>query len=278
MGNFLDFLSSKNQINGKTSFGSLISNITNYIKTGQITTTRGMGTSPAYTDSTSEDRYLGRSNSLKPITNRFLQGNEWGSQSTNPVFAIGFDDPAHLTFKVEFGGWGYSTMDRSMIESVERNSTESGVYYTDFDQFPMGLFTLTREEDFTRLKTYSSYSFLANRNEDRRAQYIADFVDGMYALQTDFPYIFQSISGLEKLTDFDAARGQRLKDATLTLQCLDEGIDLKIRTLMELYRKAAWDDEWQRWVLPDIYRFFKMIIYIFDDRALQMGNGQWSPD
>lgn len=25
-------------------------------------------------------------------------------------------------------------------------------------------------------------------------------------------------------------------------------------------------------------RYFKMIIYIFDNRALQMGNGRWSPD
>lgn len=278
MANFLDFLKSKDETNGKTSFGSLVSNITNYIKTGQLSNAKSMGTSPAYTDSASENRYLGRSYSLKQIQSRFLQGNEWGTQSTNPVFAVGFDDPAHLTFKVEFGDWGYSTMDKSMIESVERNSIDSGVYYMDFDQFPMGLFKLTREEDFQRIKTYSAYSFLANRNEDRRAQYIADFVDGMHALQTDFPYIFQTVSGLEKLTDFDSARGQRLKDATITLQCIDEGIDLKIRTLMELYRKAAWDDEWQRWVLPDIYRYFKMIIYIFDDRALQMGNGQWSPD
>jgi len=42
---------------------------------------------------------------------------------------------------------------------------------------------------------------------------------------------------------------------------------LKIRTLMELYRKAAWDDEYQRWILPENMRQFKMIIYIFERRT-----------
>lgn len=38
-----------------------------------------------------------------------------------------------------------------------------------------------------------------------------------------------------------------------------------------MYRKAAYDDVWQRWILPDIYRYFKMIIYVFDRRILQTG-------
>lgn len=47
---------------------------------------------------------------------------------------------------------------------------------------------------------------------------------------------------------------------------------------MELYRKAAWDDVYQRWSLPDVLRFFKMIIYVFDSRTIAMPGGQFSPD
>ena len=117
-----------------------------------------------------------------------------------------------------------------------------------------------------------------NRNEDRRAQYIKNFVQGLYTIQRDMPYLFKSINGLDKLTDFDAARGQRLKDVTLRLTCINEGIDRKIKTLLELYRKAAWDDVYQRYVLPDIMRYFKMIVYVFEARSVQMGNGEFSPD
>ena len=91
------------------------------------------------------------------------------------------------------------------------------------------------------------------------------------------PYIFQNISGLDKLQEINVIQGKRLKDAQITLKCL-EGIDQKIRTLLELYRKAAYDDVWQRWILPDIYRYFKMIIYVFDRRILQTGVGTYSTD
>ena len=47
----------------------------------------------------------------------------------------------------------------------------------------------------------------------------------------------------------------------LTIKCL-EGLDQKITQLMQLYRKAAWDDVYQRWILPDMMRFFTMRIYV----------------
>jgi len=91
------------------------------------------------------------------------------------------------------------------------------------------------------------------------------------------PYIFTGIQGLEKLQEFNSTQGKRLKDAKITLNCI-EGIDLKIRTLLRLYRKAAYDDVWQRWILPDIYRYFKMIIYVFDRRILHTARGTYSID
>jgi hypothetical protein len=42
---------------------------------------------------------------------------------------------------------------------------------------------------------------------------------------------------------------------------------MKIRTLMELYKKAAWDEVYQRWILPENYRQFKLIIYVFERRT-----------
>lgn len=241
-----DFLTGKNNNGEKTTFSSLFGKVWNYIKTGQMPTAPNIisdDLKDPYNDAsfaTPSDRFKSQQQRML----RFLKGNEFGTQSSNSVFPMGFDDPTHLTFKVEFGEWGASIMSDDEILNLQVNSYDSGVYYMDYDQFPMGLLSLARSENFQDIQTYSSFSYLWNRNEDRRAQYIYDFVDGIYALQRDFPYIFQKISGLDKLTDFDASRGQRLKDARIQLSCLDEGIDMKIRTLMEMYRKAAWDDEW----------------------------------
>ena len=120
----------------------------------------------------------------------------------------------------------------------------------DYDNFPMGLLDLnfmTNVNDFNSQETYNAYNYLLNRNEDRRAMYIKDFIEGLYTVQKDFPYMFQKINGMNKLEEFDSPRGQRLKDCVLKLSCLGDGLDLKMRTLLELYRKAAWDDEYQRW-------------------------------
>ena len=225
---------------------------------------------------------------------RFHLGNEYGSQSNNDVFYDGFEDPTRLTFKVEFGMWGASILDDNTIAATQRNSLSDNIYYQDYDDFPMGLLDLNFDSIVTSTRgnitstrtttmfnntiVYNAVNWLYNRNEDRRAQYLKDFIEGLYTIQRDFPYMFQKIGGIQKLGEVDTARGQRLKDCTLTLTCISDGIDQKIRTLLELYRKAAWDEVYQRWVLPDIYRFFCMIIYVFDDRSVSMGHGLFNPD
>lgn len=224
------------------------------------------------------------------IMKRFHMGNEFGSESHNDVFFNGFEDPTHLTFKIEFGEFGASITDNATIASLQKNSLTSNVFFMDYDNMPMGLLDLnysdiigtgenaTSNNVFNEQQTYNAVNYLINRNEDRRAQYLRDFIDGIYTIQRDFPYIFQKITGISKLFEVDVTRGQRLKDVNLQLTCMPDGVDQKIHTLVELYRKAAWDDQYQRWILPDIMRYFKMIIYVFDNRSLQMGNGEFSPD
>jgi hypothetical protein len=114
---------------------------------------------------------------------------------------------------------------------------------------------------------YSAFQYLRSRNEDTRAKYLYYFVNGLFEIQHDYPFIFKKISGLNELEKMDPTAGQRLKNpVNITLECY-EGLDMKIRTLMEFYRKAAWDDVYQRWILPENMREFKMIIYVFERRT-----------
>ena len=82
----------------------------------------------------------------------------------------------------------------------------------------MGLFDLNFQNPgnmrFNDQTTYNAYNFLLNRNEDRRAQFIKDFIEGFYTIQKDLPYLFQKISGVSKLMDHDISFGQRVKTDT----------------------------------------------------------------
>lgn len=196
------------------------------------------------------------------------------------VFMSGYDDPTYMTFRVEFGDWGYSTRDFNTLLTYVQNETANGYgasYKYRYDDYPCGLLDPNFAKDsikkfpnysFNNQVVYNAYNYLLQRNEDTRAEYLKNFVIGLYEIQHDYPYIFQDISGLDSLIDFSSTRGYRIKEGSISIKCL-EGLSQKVRTLMELYKKAAWDEIYQRWILPENYRQFKMIIYVFERRQFQ---------
>lgn len=215
-----------------------------------------------------------------PIKMRWLYGNTSQYVSTqSQVFKDGYEDPTYLTFRVEFGDWGASVLDKTTFAGISESGTILNALHSNYDVLPMGLLDLHKMPEnlngynhysFNLQRYYSAYNYLLNRNEDTRAQYLDMFVTGLYEIQHDTPYIFQNIQGLDTLSSFNNQSGMRLKDATISIECI-EGLAMKMKTLMELYRKAAWDDVWQRWVLPENMREFKMIIYVYERRIFHTG-------
>lgn len=215
------------------------------------------------------------------IMKRWLYGAEINEKS-GLVFKEGYDDPTYMTFRIEFGDWGASVLDRSIIQT---GTTVFRPTYNDYDALPIGLLNCPAPGDldnaywqnessddytnFNNIRMYSAFQYLRSRNEDTRAKYLYYFVNGLFEIQKNYPFIFKKVSGLQELEKFDPKSGQRLKTpAKITVECY-ESLNLKIRTLMEFYRKAAWDDVYQRWILPENMREFKMIIYVFERRTFQ---------
>ena len=63
------------------------------------------------------------------IMNRWIFGvNATGKSSS--IFKDGYDDPTYMTFKVEFGDWGASILDRSIVQN---GITEFGLAFNDYD-------------------------------------------------------------------------------------------------------------------------------------------------
>ncbi len=176
-----------------------------------------------------------------------------GSVFTSDVIAGGklsktFDEPTYLTFRVGF------------------RPANTNLELTNYDKMPHPLLELYKEDDINARNFYSTRQFLRDANEFVREQMLLDFIDKWNALQNNYQYYFQNISGIDSLLKIDPKRGIRVpKDGKVTIKCL-EGLDLKMTSLLNTYRKIAWDDVYQRWILPDMMRYFMMDIYITEFR------------
>ena len=106
---------------------------------------------------------------------------------------------------------------------------------------------------------------------------LLDFIEKWNTLQNNYQYYFQNISGIDSLLKIDPKRGIRVsKDGKVTIKML-EGLDLRITHLLNLYRKIAWDDVYQRWILPDMMRYFMMDIYITEFRIFHQSSSISNP-
>jgi len=177
-----------------------------------------------------------------------------------------YDEPTYLTFRVLFG---------------EEFASRSGVLLTNttYDQMPHPLFNdiwadaTGREGDggrntieFNR-SYYSTIDYLRDANEFSRGEMMKEFITMWNDLQNNFQYYFRSVEGVGELLKPAPGRGRRVpSDFRLTFN-MAEGIDQRVSYLLNLYRKIAWDDTYQRWILPDMMRYFTIKIYITEFRT-----------
>lgn len=180
-------------------------------------------------------------------------------------FQTRLDEPTYLGFALDFGAF--------LRSYLPGNWTSDSFVSTNYDELPQALFCppSNYNEDWNARTSYCAYSYLMDRNENLRAAMLIEFLAGWDELQREYQYYFQEISGLSTLLKPNPKDGIRVKDGKIKIKCI-EGIDLKVKYLLNLYRKIAWDDTYQRWVLPDIYRYFKFYIYISEVRTFHESN------
>jgi hypothetical protein len=118
--------------------------------------------------------------------------------------------------------------------------------------------------------------FLAQRSL-KRQQMLDAFRNGLNFINTECPYYFQSVSGLDQLlkTDiknFHKPAGKPMRAGTLNIECM-ESIDMRIFSLSELYRKAVYDYTYHRIMLPENLRKFRMWMVVTEVRNIQLSYG-----
>ena len=201
-------------------------------------------------------------------------------------FNPALDEPTYLTFRLDFFSDEMKTDKSFLYDALPQALFSIG---SQSDRFASTVDTIERwDPDLTDVRSfissfknssmfspdgfrtdraYSALEYLYSRNEDYRCYLLAKFLKGWNDLQTRYQFYFQEIDGLDDLFRSDPSKGQKIeKSKTITIKCL-EGIDQKVKYLLSLYKAAAWDDHYQRWILPDIYRYFKLDILISEIRT-----------
>jgi hypothetical protein len=111
----------------------------------------------------------------------------------------------------------------------------------------------------------SAMYYLNSIGDNARVAMLKDFKSLLSKLNSEYPWYFQSIAGLDDAWKRDYLKPKFKKEITIT--CL-ESIDLRVTALMDLYRKVAYDWDNRRAILPDNLRKFDMSIKVYDNRNI----------
>jgi len=167
-----------------------------------------------------------------------------------------FDQPTYLSFKLLFA---------PRIEWYN-----DAAINTNYDRMPHPLFGPKGSEEIYERTHYSSVDYLLDANEFTRARMLEEFINKFNTLQNNFQWYFQKIDGINSLLTVDPEKGMRItSDKRLSITML-EGVDLRISHILNLYKKIAWDDTYQRWILPDMMRYFTLDIYVTEFRSFHV--------
>jgi len=167
------------------------------------------------------------------ISNQDLGRFKTRSNSTDTLAQ--FEDPAYLGFKIFFPGIG---------------DNNTGGLLGGIDNTNSALFYLNQIGDTVRVKMLDT------------------FIKTLKKINTEYPWYFQSISGLDEAWKARAEIEKPRIKKQITIECL-ESLDFRMTSLIDLYRKTAYDWNNKREILTDNLRHFEMTIMVYDMRKFQ---------
>lgn len=117
----------------------------------------------------------------------------------------------------------------------------------------------------------TAYSYLLRIGEKLRAAYLLQFIELLESINYNTPWYWQSFEGGEELWKYKKFNDPYVggDDSVITIECL-ESIDLKMTLLMDLYRKAVYDQTYKRIIVPENLRKFEMEIHVQEIRKFQV--------
>lgn len=198
------------------------------------------------------------------VTKSFLSYGNPSTVTTKPGSMADWQDPTYMGFQIR--------LVTSLNNEVDLDDLPHGLFCGQYTAPPAkdGDTGENNTSGWTHNNKYSTYNYLKNRGEYKRAEYIRLFETGFSALINECPWYFVKVSGLADAWKIDTKNNWRAKDKKITVETL-ESIDMKMTYLIDCYRKAVFDANWMRWAVPDHMRWFKMDIIISEVRPMKIG-------
>jgi hypothetical protein len=107
----------------------------------------------------------------------------------------------------------------------------------------------------------TAHSYLLSIGETERAKYLKKFVTVLKYIDSEMSWYFQTIEGLDEAWKRDFM--SPTKEGDITIGCLED-TTLKMTGLIDLYRKACFDYNTAREVVPSNLRKFDLFVYVLD--------------
>lgn len=205
-------------------------------------------------------------NYVDKLTKDFLTSNTWVTNSGGHNSRWNeYEDPTYMGFYFKINPYGnYDPTNQ------------------DYDVLPQGLFLPSNGDANAGAVTGlsspmsnvsdSAENYLKRRNEYWRANMISEFRNGFLYVSENEPWVFEKVTGVGDLWKADPKINWRAKDKKLVFDC-HESISMKMTYLIDCYRKAAFDYNNMRYMLPDLQRYFSMDLYVTEIRSMKTASG-----
>ena len=122
--------------------------------------------------------------------------------------------------------------------------------------------------DYQYYRYNSAWAYLKNNGEQERAYMLKHFITLLSDISTNYPWYFPTIEGLDTAVnrEITSEKGFTLNPERpkITIKCLQDAVDDRIGTLLDLYRAITYSWSSKREILPANLRKFNMSIYVFE--------------
>jgi hypothetical protein len=161
-------------------------------------------------------------------------------------------------------------LQRFIEHSLENGNTDASKFFAE-DPTTLGFNLMFSYDETSPLfndteKGESAVKYLKAIGEEKAAEELTEFRERMRVLTFDYPYFFQTITGLENIYAREGGVAYEEKEVTITTM---ESIDLRIASLVELYMHAVFDHEYMRWRIPENMRWFRLTILVSEIRGFR---------
>jgi len=209
-----------------------------------------------------ETKAIEEGNKLNPI---YYRKNyvEPGYADTGNEYWVGLNLPDY--------GYDIWLNERTMFQKGIHNFfDEPGYFYFKlFFKFDTqyGLFGGVLNNAKHDVASNSATQFLSSMRGNAKAQYnqrieaLVKFSQILSYLNCNCPWFFRAINGLDKANVPTVSEFS--KEKTIDIECNQDATDMRLNTLMDLYKFLVYDDAYGREVLPDNMRKFNLLVMLF---------------